>query len=74
MGYDTMDDTGADTLARMLLSYDIDTSLVGVKYKNTFYQFNCTDEGGFNEFDYYKKVDGRWEWADEIRYKIEEMS
>jgi hypothetical protein len=41
----------------------IDTSLIGVKYKNTFYKFDCTNEGGFNEINYYKKVDGKWEWA-----------
>ena len=74
MGYDTMDDTGADTLARKLLYRGIDTSLIGVKYKNTFYQFDCTNEGGSNEIDYYKKVDGQWESAEDIQSKIEEMS
>jgi len=73
MGYDTMDDTGADTLARKLLYRGIDTSLIGVKYKNTFYQFDCTDEGGSNEIDYYKKVDGQWESAEDIEEKINEM-
>jgi len=68
MGYDT------EGLARMLLSYDIDTSLIGVKYKNTFYQFDCTNEGGSNEIDFYKKVDGQWESAEDIQSKIEEMS
>ena len=65
MCYDT------EGLASMLPG--IDTSLIGVKYKNTFYQFECTNEGGFNEIDYYKKVDGKWEWAEEIEEKINEM-
>ena len=51
----------------------IDKSLIGVKYKNTFYKFDCTNEGGFNEFEYYKKVDGQWESAEEIEEKINEM-
>ena len=67
MGYDT------EGLAKKLLSFGIDTSLIGVKYKNTFYQFDCTDEGGSNEFTYYKKVDGQWEWAEDIEEKINEM-
>lgn len=67
MCYDT------EGLAEKLLSFGIDTSLIGVKYKNTFYQFDCTNEGGFNEIDYYKKVDGKWEWAEEIEEKINEM-
>ena len=66
MGYDT------EGLARMLPG--IDTSLIGVKYKNTFYQFDCTNEGGSNEFEYFKKVDGQWDWAKDFQYKIEEMS
>jgi hypothetical protein len=70
MGYDT--DTKG--LAAELVSCGIDTSLIGVKYKNTFYQFDCTNEGGFNEYTYYKKVDGQWEWAEDIQSKIEEMS
>ena len=67
MCYDTED------LAKKLLSFGIDTSLIGVKYKNTFYQFDCTNEGGFNEINYYKKVDGKWEWAEDIEEKINEM-
>lgn len=67
MGYDT------EGLAEKLLSFGIDTSLIGVKYKNTFYKFDCTNEGGFNEIDYYKKVDGKWEWAEDIEEKINEM-
>ena len=67
MGYDT------EGLARMLLSYDIDTSLIGVKYKNTFYEFSWSYTGGSNAFTYYKKVDGKWEWAEEIEEKINEM-
>jgi len=70
MGYDT--DTKG--LAAELVSCGIDTSLIGVKYKNTFYKFDCTNEGGFNEINYYKKVDGKWEWAEDIQSKIEEMS
>ena len=70
MGYDT--DTKG--LAAGLVSCGIDTSLIGVKYKNTFYQFDCTNEGGFNEYTYYKKVDGQWDWAEDIQSKIEEMS
>jgi len=69
MGYDT--DTKG--LAAGLVSCGIDTSLIGVKYKNTFYQFDCTNEGGFNEINYYKKVDGQWEWAEDIEEKINEM-
>ena len=53
--------------------FGIDRSLIGVKYKNTFYQFDCTNEGGFNEINYYKKVDGKWEWAEDIEEKINEM-
>ena len=68
MGYDT------EGLAEMLVSCGIDTGLVGVKYKNTFYKFDCTNEGGWNEFEYYKKVDGQWDWAKDFQYKIEEMS
>ena len=41
--------------------------------KETFYKFDCTNEGGFNEIDYYKKVDGKWEWAEDIEEKINEM-
>jgi hypothetical protein len=67
MGYDT------GGLASKLVSFGIDTSLIGVKYKNTFYQFECTNEGGFNEINYYKKVDGKWEWAEDIEEKINEM-
>lgn len=67
MGYDT------EGLAKKLLSFGIDMSLIGVKYKNTFYQFDCTNEGGFNEINYYKKVDGKWEWAEDIEEKINEM-
>ena len=70
MGYDT--DTKG--LAAGLVSCGIDTSLIGVKYKNTFYKFDCTNEGGSNEFEYYKKVDGQWESAEDIQSKIEEMS
>jgi hypothetical protein len=66
MGYDT------GGLASKV-SFGIDTSLIGVKYKNTFYKFDCTNEGGFNEFEYYKKVDGQWESAEEIEEKINEM-
>ena len=61
-------------LAAELVSCGIDTSLIGVKYKNTFYKFDCTNEGGFNEYLYYKKVDGQWDWAKDFQYKIEEMS
>ena len=68
MGYDT------EGLAAELVSYGIDTSLIGVKYKNTFYKFDCTNEGGFNEYTYNKKVDGQWEWSEDFQYKIEEMS
>ena len=67
MCYDT------EGLAKKLLSFGIDTSLIGVKYKNTFYQFDCTNEGGSNEFEYYKKVDGHWEWAQDIEEKINEL-
>ena len=67
MCYDT------ESLAKKLLSFGIDTSLIGVKYKNTYYQFDCTNEGGFNEINYYKKVDGQWEWAEDIEEKINEM-
>ena len=60
-------------LAAELVSYGIDTSLIGVKYKNTFYKFDCTNEGGSNEIDFYKKVDGQWEWSEEINEKINEI-
>ena len=55
-------------------STGIDTTLIGVKYQNKYYELDCTDEGGANEFSYYKKVDGKWERAEDIQSKINELS
>ena len=51
-----------------VVRYDGDTKV------NEDYELDCTDEGGTNEFSYYKKVDGKWEWAEDIQSKIDELS
>ena len=69
MSYDT-----SGLADKVYKSTGTNTTLIGVKYQNEYYELDCTDEGGTNEFSYYKKVDGKWEWAEDIQSKIDELS